>query len=106
MVGEILAGVKVMNKVIGLGMPIRQAVQLPRRRGWGWYPQTSDLITKAHFPPFLPHAHWLLSPEHRERTIHNPMPGFHIPPGANHLRTSQPPSKNSISPGNNLSLNF
>ena len=25
-VGEILAGVKVMNKVIGLGMPIRQAV--------------------------------------------------------------------------------
>ena len=24
-VGEILAGVKVMNKVIGLGMPIRQA---------------------------------------------------------------------------------
>jgi hypothetical protein len=25
-VGEVLAGVKVMNKVIGLGMPVRQAV--------------------------------------------------------------------------------
>ena len=25
-VGEILAGVKVMNKLIGLGMPVRQAV--------------------------------------------------------------------------------
>jgi hypothetical protein len=25
-VGEVLSGVKVMNKVIGLGMPVRQAV--------------------------------------------------------------------------------
>ncbi|MCR4237038.1 hypothetical protein NUU44_27630, partial [Escherichia coli] len=34
-VGEILAGVKVMNKVIGLGMPIRQAVNEARPAGWG-----------------------------------------------------------------------
>jgi hypothetical protein len=34
-VGEALAGVKVMNKVIGLGMPVRQAVNEYRKTSWG-----------------------------------------------------------------------
>lgn len=34
-VGEILAGVKVMNKLMGLGMPVRQPVNWVVSTGWG-----------------------------------------------------------------------